>query len=115
MEILQVFLNMITNARDAMLPKGGRLEIVVKQVKDEIEVSFTDTGIGIDKKHLSKVFEPFYTTKGALGGNEKIQGAGLGLSVSYGIVKRHGGMIEVESKVGKGTTFIVKLPVKGGK
>lgn len=115
MEILQVFLNMITNARDAMLPKGGRLEIVVKQVKDEIEVSFTDTGIGIDKKHLSKVFEPFYTTKGALGGNEKIQGAGLGLSVSYGIVKRHRGMIEVESKVNKGTTFTVKLPVQGGK
>jgi len=58
------------------------------------------------------VFEPFYKTKGALGGDTKIAGTGLGLSVSYGIVKRHGGEIEVESKRRKGTTFTVSLSVK---
>ncbi len=112
-EIRQVFLNMVTNARDAMYSKGGRLEIKIRCVKENVEVSFTDTGIGIEKKNLSKIFEPFYTTKGAVGGENRIQGVGLGLSVSYGIVERHGGTIEAESKVGEGTTFTVKLPVKG--
>jgi len=111
-ELQQVFLNMVTNARDAMLPKGGRLAIKVKKVKDNVEVSFADTGIGIESENLSKVFEPFYTTKGAVGGDTRIQGIGLGLSVSYGIVERHGGTIEVESKVGKGTTFTIRLPAK---
>ena len=112
-EIQQVFLNMVTNARDSMLPKGGKLEIRVKQVKGNVEVSFTDKGEGIEKENLGKVFEPFYTTKGAVGGDNKIQGVGLGLSVSYGIVKRHGGTIEVDSEAGKGTTFTIKLPLKG--
>lgn len=111
-EMQQVFLNMVTNARDAMLPKGGKLEIRIKQVKKNVEVSFNDTGKGIKKENLDRVFEPFYTTKGAVGGRSDIFGTGLGLSVSYGIVKRHGGTIEVESDVGKGTTFTVKLPVK---
>lgn len=73
---------------------------------------FTDTGIGIEEENLGRVFESFFTTKGAVGGDTKIQGVGLGLSVSYGIVDRHGGTIEVESEVGKGTTFTVRLPVK---
>ncbi len=111
-ELQQVFLNMVTNARDAMWSKGGKLEIRIKKVKDNVEISFTDTGIGIEEKNLGRVFEPFYTTKGAVGGDTKIQGIGLGLSVSYGIVQRHGGSIEVESKAEKGTTFTVRFPVK---
>ena len=110
-EIQQVFLAIVINARDAMLPRGGKLEICVKQVKGNIEVSFSDTGKGIEKKNLSKVFEPFYTTKGALGGST-VPGIGLGLSVSYGIIQRHRGTIEVNSRVGQGTTFTIKLPVK---
>lgn len=110
-EMQQVFLTIVINARDAMLPKGGKLEICVKQVKENIEVSFSDTGKGIEKENLSKVFEPFYTTKGALGGST-VPGTGLGLSVSYGIIQRHRGTIEVNSQVGQGTTFTVKLPVK---
>ncbi len=114
-EIQQVFLNMAANARDAMFPEGGKLEIEIKKVKDNVEISFTDTGRGIKKENLSKIFEPFYTTKGAVGGNTRIQGMGLGLSVSHGIVERHGGSIEVESEVGKGTTFTIRLPVNAVK
>ena len=109
-EIEQVFLNIITNARDAMMPKGGKLEIVVRQDKNNVIVNFKDTGIGIEKKNLSKVLEPFYTTKDSPKGDSMIFRTGLGLSVSYGIVKRHGGTIEVESQPGEGTTFTVKLP-----
>ncbi|MDH5683318.1 MAG: response regulator, partial [candidate division WOR-3 bacterium] len=110
-EIQQVFLAIVINARDAMLAKGGELEICVKQVKGNIEVSFSDTGKGIEKDNLSKIFEPFYTTKGAFGGST-VPGMGLGLSVSYGIIQRHRGTIEVDSRVGRGTTFTVKLPVE---
>jgi CheY-like chemotaxis protein len=111
-EMQQVFLNMVTNARDAMLPNGGRLTIKVKKVKESVEVSFSDTGIGIEEENLGRVFEPFFTTKGAAGGDARIQGIGLGLSVSFGIVRRHDGSIEVESEIGKGTTFTVRIPVK---
>jgi len=111
-EMQQVFLNMVNNARDSMLPKGGKLEIETKQVKEHIEVSFSDTGIGVEKQNLGKLFEPFYTTKRTDGEDSEFLGTGLGLSVSYGIVKRHGGMIKVKSKVNKGTTFTVKLPLK---
>ena len=114
-EMQQVFLDMVTNARDAMLPKGGKLEISVKQAKENVELIFTDTGKGIEEKNLRRVFEPFYTTKGTAGEDSKLQGTGLGLSVSYGIVKRHGGTIEVESEAGKGTTFTIKLPLKEGR
>jgi len=110
-EIQQVFLNMVTNARDAMLPEGGMLEVEVKRHKKNVDINFRDSGKGIEKKDLDKVFEPFYTTKGAVGGDSKVQGTGLGLTVSYGIVNRHGGTIKVESEVDKGTTFIVTLPI----
>jgi len=110
-EMQQVFLAIVINARDAMLPKGGKLEICVKQVNENVEVSFSDTGKGIEEENLSKVFEPFYTTKGALGGNA-IPGTGLGLYVSYGIIQRHRGRIEVKSRVGEGSIFTIKLPVR---
>jgi len=109
-EMQQVFFNLITNARDAMTHKGGKLEIKVNRIKERVEVSFSDTGIGISEKNLGRVFEPFFTTKGAIGGS-KIPGIGLGLSVAYGIVKRHGGIIEVKSQAGKGSTVTVKLPI----
>lgn len=109
-ELQQVFLNMITNARDAMFPHGGKLTIEVKGDGNRVETSFTDTGIGIKKENLDRVFEPFYTTKGSVGKGD-IPGTGLGLSVSYGIVKRHEGTIEVKSQKGKGMTFKVSLPL----
>lgn len=111
-EMQQVFLNIINNARDAMLPRGGKLEIETKRLNENIEVSISDTGKGIEKENLGKVFEPFYTTKRTEGENSEFPGTGLGLSVSYGILKRHGGTIKVRSKVNKGTTFTVKLPLK---
>ncbi len=111
-EIQQVFLNIVNNARDAMLPKGGKLEIETKQHNGNIEVSISDTGKGIEKENLGKLFEPFFTTKRTEEDDSDIPGTGLGLSVSYGIVKRHGGTIEVKSKINKGTTFTLKLPLK---
>jgi PAS domain S-box-containing protein len=113
-EMQQVFLQMITNARDAMFPGGGKLSIEVKKAGNTVKTIFRDTGTGIDQENLNKIFEPFFTTKGS-GGKSSFQGTGLGLSVSYGIVKRHGGMIEVESKKGKGATFTILLPLAGGK
>ena len=88
------------------------LEMVVNltiktNLKDGLaEVSFTDTGCGISKEHLSKLFDPFFTTK------ETGKGTGLGLAISYGIVQSHGGDIEVESQMGKGSTFRIKLPIE---
>jgi two-component system cell cycle sensor histidine kinase/response regulator CckA len=111
-ELQQVFLNMVTNARDAMLPKGGILRIDVSQNSENVEIRFCDSGRGIAQENLGKIFEPFFTTKGAAGADSELRGTGLGLSVSYGIVKKHGGAIEVESKTGSGTTFTVKLPAK---
>ena len=111
-EIQQVFLNMIANARDAMMPKGGRLEIRVKEVNGKAEVSIRDTGKGIREEDLNRVFDPFFTTKDVKNGRRDLHGSGLGLFVSYGIVKQHGGEIDVESKPGKGTTFTVKLPFR---
>jgi len=111
-EMKQVFLNMVYNARDAMLPDEGRLKVTVKYLKGNMEISFSDTGRGIEERNLKKVFDPFYTTKGALGSDSKLHGTGLGLTISYGIVKRHGGVIEVKSEVGQGTAFTIKLPIQ---
>jgi two-component system NtrC family sensor kinase len=104
--ILQVFTNIIINAVDAM-KDSGVLTIRTLHVESpqRIEISFSDTGPGIPSNELDKVFEPFYTTK------EVGRGTGLGLSVSYGIIEGHGGTMRVQSRVTKGTTFIVLLPV----
>ncbi|MCX7973911.1 MAG: ATP-binding protein [Candidatus Aminicenantes bacterium] len=101
----QVFINIILNALDAM-PKGGKLKINLYQKNQEAVISIADTGMGIKKENLSRIFDPFFTTKG-LG-----KGTGLGLSISYAIIKDHEGRIEVESEVGKGTTFYIYLPFK---
>jgi len=109
-QISQVFINIILNALDAM-SDGGRLTVTTRHEKDDqgraaIMIGFADTGIGISKAELEKIFDPFYTTK------EVGKGTGLGLSVSYNIVKRFKGDIKVESESGKGTVFTIILPVE---
>jgi two-component system NtrC family sensor kinase len=101
----QVFLNIITNAVQSM-QNGGDLTIrVTYENSNKIIVSIQDTGTGIPEEHLPNIFDPFFTTK------EVGKGTGLGLSVSFGLIKKHGGQILVESKIKKGTTFTVVLPV----
>lgn len=102
-ELREVFVNLIVNAVDAM-PDGGRLSITCRRVDERLLMRFIDTGTGMTEEVRERIFEPFYTTKGALG-------TGLGLAVSYGIIERHGGHINVESEVGIGTTFEIDLPV----
>jgi len=102
----QVFMNIVLNAIHAM-PDGGKLTVTAQVVAHEARLGFRDTGGGIPEENLSRIFDPFFTTK------EVGQGTGLGLSVSFSIVKQHGGTIEVESEVGKGSCFTVKLPLQG--
>jgi hypothetical protein len=103
-KLQQVFMNLILNARDAM-PQGGRLEISTAAAASTVSISFRDTGTGIAPEHLSKIYDPFFTTK-QIG-----QGTGLGLAVSYGIIHDHGGNIHVESKPGEGALFRITLPL----
>lgn len=105
-QINLVFLNLLVNAADA-IPKQGEITLKTRQEGDVVLVSVSDTGIGIPARIRERVFEPFFTNKGV--GN----GIGLGLSMSYDIVKKHGGELTLESKEGKGTTFTVRLPVSG--
>jgi signal transduction histidine kinase len=103
-EIKQVFINIMTNAIHAM-PEGGELRVRVDAGRDgETAVEFSDTGHGIPEEHLKKIFDPFFSTKGSG------DGTGLGLSISYRIMQSHGGRIEVESEVGRGSRFRVILP-----
>jgi two-component system NtrC family sensor kinase len=99
----QVFLNLFLNARDSM-PSGGMLEVRSSASNGHVEVEVTDTGLGIARENLSRIFDAFFTTK-ATG-----RGTGLGLSVSYGIIKEHAGKIEVSSTPGKGTSFRLEFP-----
>ncbi len=101
----QVFLNLIVNAGQA-IEANGTITISTGTSGSEIWIRFEDTGCGIPKQHLNRIFEPFFTTK-PVG-----QGTGLGLSVSYSIVRRHGGSIEVESEVGRGSRFTIHLPLQ---
>jgi signal transduction histidine kinase/ActR/RegA family two-component response regulator len=106
-ELREVLTNIIFNAVDAM-PKGGRLTIATQpQSEDWVEVRIADTGIGMTEDVKKRIFDPFFTTKG-------VKNSGLGMSVSYGIIKRHGGEILVESEPGEGTTFIIHLPTGYG-
>jgi len=100
----QVFLNLFMNARDAM-PGGGMLEVRTGAQNGSVEVEVTDTGSGISPENLHRIFDPFFTTK-ATG-----RGTGLGLSVSYGIIKEHAGKVDVRSAPGKGTSFRLEFPV----
>lgn len=106
LQLNQVFLNILVNATQA-IPEQGEITITTSCVEEKIIIAIRDTGVGIPVENLNKLFSPFFTTK-PVG-----QGTGLGLSVSYGIVKKHGGHIEVKSTVGEGTTFIIYLPRNG--
>lgn len=108
-EIVQVIVNLLINASQAIENKDGLIEIETYIDTNDICITVSDNGKGIPKSELNKIFEPFYTTKGVG------KGTGLGLSIAYGIIKNHKGTIKVESKVGQGTTFIIKLPIKVSK
>jgi two-component system NtrC family sensor kinase len=112
-QLAQVFLNLLTNARDAMKPEGGTLTVELNERGGTITLAVEDTGCGIPDAIRERIFEPFVTTKGALGGSQT-PGTGLGLSVSYGIVQEHGGTIEITSVPGRGTRVAVCLPVVAG-
>jgi signal transduction histidine kinase len=104
-QMKQVFLNLILNAVEAM-PGGGKFEMRTRLENGFAHVEISDTGCGIPPENLAKIFDTFFTTKRA------VHGVGLGLSVCYNIVHQHGGTIEVQSEVGRGSTFIVKLPLE---
>ena len=102
-ELREVLVNMVFNAIDAM-PEGGKLSLTTRVSGDSVIIKVVDTGVGMYPEVRSKIFDPFFTTKGKAG-------LGLGLAVSFGIIRRHGGNIEVESQYGKGTEFCITLPV----
>jgi two-component system, NtrC family, sensor kinase len=104
-EFQQVLLNLINNAMDAMEKTGGRLDIGTVRQNDSIIINLADTGPGIPEVNLSRIFDPFFTTK-PVG-----KGTGLGLSICYGIIKKMGGQINVESVINKGTTFTIRIPI----
>jgi signal transduction histidine kinase len=101
-QIRQAFHNLIFNSYQAM-ERGGTLEITSRELDGFIEIIFKDSGAGIEKKDQDKIFDALFTTKA--------KGIGLGLAVTHGIIERHGGQIVLESQVGKGTTFTVRLPL----
>jgi len=108
-QIEQVFLNLSINALHAMKPLGkGLLTISIKEVDNEVEVRFSDTGIGINNIDKDRIFDPFFTTK-----NDCFKGSGLGLTMVIQCIKSHNGTISFESQVNKGTTFIIRLPIDG--
>ena len=100
----QVFLNLFLNARDAM-PSGGWLTVSSRVEGESAVIEVADTGCGILPEHLSRIYDPFFTTK-TVG-----QGTGLGLSVTYGVVQEHQGTIECASRPGQGTRFTLTLPL----
>ena len=103
-QLVQVFVNLTVNAVQAM-EDGCSLTIDTSSSdKDWVRIAFHDTGCGISRDNMEKLFTPFFTTK------DEVKGVGLGLAVSHGIIERHGGTIDVESEVGKGSTFTVVLP-----
>jgi two-component system, NtrC family, sensor kinase len=102
-KLQQVFMNLIMNARDAM-PRGGELTLSTEAENGSVLVEVSDNGMGIPAEYLNKIFDPFFTTKSTS------RGTGLGLAVSYGIIREHAGRIRVESAVGRGTSFRLEFP-----
>jgi len=104
-QLRQVFANLVVNAVQAM-PDGGELTVTTRFVPARLSCTIivADTGRGIAPEHLTKIFQPFFTTRGS--------GTGLGLAVSYGIIRAHGGSIQVTSTPQVGTTFTVTLPCR---
>jgi signal transduction histidine kinase/ActR/RegA family two-component response regulator len=104
-ELREVLVNMVFNAVDAM-PQGGTITLSTQEAGGEVEIRVADTGTGMGEEVRSRIFDPFFTTKGNAG-------MGLGLSVSYGIIRRHEGTVEVDSEVGRGTTFRLRFKTAG--
>ena len=103
-QLNQVFMNLLVNAAQA-IEKQGEIKIATRAEDGHVEIEISDTGAGIPKENLSKIFDPFFTTK------QVGKGTGLGLNVSYNIIKKHKGTLDVNSTVGKGTTFTIRIPV----
>jgi two-component system NtrC family sensor kinase len=103
-QIQQALLALLLNAIEAM-PDGGSLKVTTRKTDVEVQIFITDTGLGMSPSQIAHIFEPFYTTKSAL------NGVGLGLAIVYGIIHRHKGHIDVQSKEGSGTTFEISLPI----
>jgi signal transduction histidine kinase len=110
-QLQPVLMNLILNAREAMMPKGGRLTIRASETVDAMHIEVADTGAGIARENISRIFEPFFTTK-----NQKTEdraGAGMGLAFCRHIIDAHDGNITVSSRLGEGTSFIITLPKSG--
>jgi two-component system, NtrC family, sensor histidine kinase HydH len=103
-QLRQAFLNLALNALQAM-PEGGELKVFTRQVDGEVRISFADRGQGIPPENLERIFNPFFTTRH--------EGTGLGLAISHRIVQAHGGRMQVESRLGQGTSFTIHLPMEG--
>ena len=102
MQIRQVFLNLFINSAEAMIG-GGTLSVNIHYKDGCVIAQVIDTGGGIEKSHIEKLFEPFFSTK--------VKGVGLGLAIAKEIIENHKGMIDIESRLGHGTTFIIRMPV----
>jgi signal transduction histidine kinase len=105
-QLNQVFINILVNAAQS-IEKMGEIRIMTKAVNGHVQIHISDTGCGISEENLTKIFDPFFTTKGVG------KGTGLGMNIAYNIIQKHKGDIQVESRVGEGTTFILSLPVEG--
>ena len=103
-QLNQVFMNILVNAAQA-IEKKGEIVVETRQVQDHVHILISDTGCGVSQENLQKIFDPFFTTK------DVGKGTGLGMNIAYNIVKKHKGAIAVDSEVGKGTTFTIKIPV----
>ncbi len=109
-QIQQVLMNLILNARDAMLPRGGVLTIEAQSTTDAVRIELSDTGCGIESADLKKIFEPFFTNKADEGLQSQCSGSGLGLAFCRKVIDAHSGSISVESEPAKGSTFKMTLP-----
>jgi len=109
-EIQQVLMNLILNARSAMLPRGGVLTIKGRQTNETVQIEVSDTGIGIEQDDLGKIFEPFYTRKRDKELPDQTCGSGLGLAFCRKVVESHDGSLSVVSEPAKGASFIITLP-----
>jgi C4-dicarboxylate-specific signal transduction histidine kinase len=106
-QIQQVILNLLINAEEAISKDGGTIKVTTKVLKQKVVIQIHDSGEGIKPEVEDRIFEPFFSTKSSK------NGTGLGLSISYEVIKDHGGNIELKSKPGKGTSFLVTLPIRG--
>ncbi len=109
-EIQQVLMNLILNARDAMLANGGVLTIKAGETADVVQIEVSDTGCGIEPTNIEKIFEPFFTTKADNKSSSQPSGSGLGLAFCKKVMDSHKGCISVESSPAKGTTFKITMP-----